>query len=774
MIILEPITINEDTNKNYKAAAILLSKTITHCRICSAEGEWSGTGNQIECKMWNCQPPPALANGTINYTSTSLNSSALYTCDAGYEFSPTSTFRSVSGDTPRTLVAVCNDERLWLTESNDVLDEDFFCHQINCPEPPVIHNTLLVDVVTGFHVVNATVRYECLAGFEHLGSRPELTCTDTGTWSLPFFECLRIDCGPPQPIRHGNFTTDDVTGVGAVAEYACDTDHYLATYERTRTCGPNGLWTSEYIECLPYGQEHCGDPPWIGNASVQVNSAQILQVALYTCAEGYEHAWANSYECSDLFRSWFGPEVHCQPVNCSDPPYVEYSNVSYQKTIFGSQAVYFCHADRLAPNGNTKPCTSEGSWTAEPVVECLLPETITCGSPPHIPHSSRTYTSTVNGSVALYACDYGFTGKQFEASCGADGRWELRDPHDCSPVDCGAVPIIENSVTTRVSDTTYGHVAVYECLQDFTHTGPSLKTCEANQRWSSYIVECAPENSISCGDPPKRDHANVTFESRAAGAIARYSCIAGYKGNDTGSVCQTDGQWSESDILCEPVYCDAPMARAHSIVQPNDQHIRYGQSVIHFCFQGYVPSTNSPLVSTCLEDGSWSQVDGFCDTPIIDMGVECAGDPPVIPNGRVSSQTGTHVGATMQYSCDAAHFPVLPPEVFSITCLPGGKWSSKPLTCVASQCLTDAKPNVANSVFRGLRDLSPPSSTVEAIFECDEGYTTDGLPQTSINYQVIIYCDMLTGWLSGSLDIQGCLPVDCGTIQATGDLETVR
>ena len=277
------------------------------------------------------------------------------------------------------------------------------------------------------------------------------------------------------------------------------------------------------------------------------------------------------------------------------------------------------------------------------------------------------YQYTTLGSIVIYG---GFTGQQFEASCGADGRWEVRDPHDFSPVDCGAAPTIEKSVTARVSGTTYGHVAVYECLEDFTHTGPSLKTCEANQHWSSYIVECAPENSVSCGDPPTRDHADVMFESRAAGATARYSCIAGYTGSDTGSVCQTDGQWSEPDILWEPVYCDLPSAVLNSHISVTDFRLHLGRSVVHACNPGFTSSSGAPLESTCLDDGTRSLPGGLCHTVQVNDSDICGPTVPLVSQGQPSIEHTFHVGSVLKYTCDPCYYPVPPSEYFAHTCQP--------------------------------------------------------------------------------------------------------
>ena len=182
-----------------------------------------------------------------------------------------------------------------------------YCKQIKetyCPTVPDIANAMVVGGQTEPLPANAAVRYECLDGYKHLGSDPELMCTDNGTWTFQFFECLKIDCGRPEPVTNAIITINNGTGFAAKAEYTCHRGHYHASNQWTRTCGPDGHWTREFIECVPYGVEHCGDPPPVMDASVEIYSAQLTGLAIYTCTEGYVNFWTNSYECSETFKSW--------------------------------------------------------------------------------------------------------------------------------------------------------------------------------------------------------------------------------------------------------------------------------------------------------------------------------------------------------------------------------------------------------------------------------------------------------------------------------------
>ena len=369
------------------------------------------------------------------------------------------------------MMSVCSDERLWIIHSTKTPSNELTCVQTNCPPAPAIMNALMVGGNNGPFTVNKTGYYKCLDGYKQLGIYPLLTCTDNGTWSFPFFECLKIDCGLPQPINNAIVNTDNGTNVGSKAVFTCERGFYHATGQYTRICGSDGLWSAEFIECVTCGQEHCGDPSPIKDANVEIYSEQGAWTAIYSCNDPYEHSWSNSYDWASPLFFWIaGPVVECMIADCGDPPPVENSIARYNPTTVGRAVFYQCNAGYVATGNTIKKCTTEGKWASEPVVECVLPGTITCGSPPHILNSSRIYTSITTGSVANYTCNFGSSGEPFRAICGADGRWKLTEPFGCSLVACGAVPVVTNSASVRLSGKLYGDVVLYQCLEGYIHT----------------------------------------------------------------------------------------------------------------------------------------------------------------------------------------------------------------------------------------------------------------------------------------------------------------
>ncbi|GFO28879.1 sushi, von Willebrand factor type a, egf and pentraxin domain-containing protein 1 [Plakobranchus ocellatus] len=732
-------------------------------RTCDEHGNW--TGELIVCQEWNCESPPLLSSAHISYTETGFQSSAVYSCEAGFAFQ---SFTAI-GAVPETSLSenvTCNENREWVNAEGKFA-RDLYCEEIKCPQAPDIANAKLLGKNIAPFTVNTTIHYTCLQGYRLLGLDPVLTCDVDGSWSFPFFECLKIDCGYPRSEKDSRLSLNSGTGFGAVAEYTCESGYIQISQANTRTCLSNGLWSREFIECALEESRHCRDPPVIENAISETISSQIGGIAIYRCLDGYRHFFTNAFLCYPGFLSWISfPDVQCVPIECGDPPFVENSYAIYENTSFGSKVFYRCRSDMVSPHGDSYECTSEGKWTTEPLVECLSSKTITCGSPSIIENSVRTYTSTTLGSTINYICGEGFTGEPFEAECEDDGLWKLKGSHGCIPVNCKNPPMVENTVINHISGTMYGDAAKYECLLGYVHTASSLKTCEANAEWSANIVECVPENATFCSEPPLRDNSVFTYHSRATGASAYYSCVEGFTISNASSDCNANGVWSEPYIVCNPIYCNNPPSLQNAYTFPDEPNIQFGISIIHICMQGFTSSTGLPLTSTCLENGSWSHIDGSCEPVVVNMNEVCTEDAPDIPNTHVISQAGTYVGASVKYSCNTAYFPVPHFDFLFHACLKGGTWSTTFFKCMPTWCIKDPPPPIPNTEMVGLVPSTYSFHIVTAVYNCITGHSVDGRPGLADGNNTspgTLRCDLYIGWDSDSQTILECVPFQCGT-----------
>ncbi|RUS78166.1 hypothetical protein EGW08_014075, partial [Elysia chlorotica] len=437
--------------------------------MCQENEEWSPVG--VTCIPVPCGDAPSANNTDVTYIRLDVDLfKAQYTCHPGFKFA--------NGD----LTVTCNAERRW--ESHGTFVDEFECEQIRCPPPPDIAKAVLNSSNVDVFTINSTAYYTCVDGSKLVGLQPLLSCTEDATWSVAFFECRKIDCGKPPPIPNAQVSFDGGTGEGAVALYTCESDYTLVSKRNNRTCGPDGLWTSEFIECLSSGVEHCGDPPPVEFATVSLQSAVRGSLAIYDCQEGYRHTWSNIMECSNISESWTAiPIVNCAPMDCGWPPeIVNTDSMLHAGTTFGSTVSYHC-SNRPNSDATNAICSSEGSWVLDAPVECHFQETVTCGPPPYVLNSVMTYDSTTVASVASYSCDPGYKGAPFEAHCDPSGVWNLQEPNGCLPVECGPIPIVESIESVQTSSNTYGGVAAYQCPPGYIHTGPSLKTCQVDQEW---------------------------------------------------------------------------------------------------------------------------------------------------------------------------------------------------------------------------------------------------------------------------------------------------
>ncbi|XP_070561156.1 mannan-binding lectin serine protease 1-like [Ptychodera flava] len=98
------------------------------------------------------------------------------------------------------------------------------------------------------------VRFTCNPGYYLVGSESRL-CTQDGTWTGVQPYCQIVDCGRPEEIDNGHFTTtnDNFTYTNAVV-YSCD-DYYEIVGSSVRFCETNALWSDTRPHCEPI----CGE-----------------------------------------------------------------------------------------------------------------------------------------------------------------------------------------------------------------------------------------------------------------------------------------------------------------------------------------------------------------------------------------------------------------------------------------------------------------------------------------------------------------------------------
>jgi sugar lactone lactonase YvrE len=107
----------------------------------------------------------------------------------------------------------------------------------------------------------------------------------------------------------------------------------------------------------------------------------------------------------------------------------------------------------------------------------------------------------------------------------------------------------------------------------------------------------------------------------------------------TTRTCQTDGTWTGTAPMCNPVDCGALIAPTNGTV--NAPTTTYQTTATYACSSGYAPSAGA--TRTCQANGTWSGSAPTCNL------VDC-GALPAPTNGTVSVPTTTYQ-STATYSC---------------------------------------------------------------------------------------------------------------------------
>ncbi|MBU6163129.1 MAG: SUMF1/EgtB/PvdO family nonheme iron enzyme, partial [Myxococcales bacterium] len=272
----------------------------------------------------------------------------------------------------------------------------------------------------------------------------------------------------------------------------------------------------------------------------------------------------------------------------------------------------------------------------------------------------------------------------------------LQEPPDCDALACG-------ESQNRVCELLALGAACGDCLTGFEASGAS-EPCVA----------------VSCGEPPLAP-AYALLEGTTStlyGGEASYACDDGY--STTGTIdgarefnrrCGADGVWEGTDAACSPVDCGAapaPFPNARRVSEP----CAYFSCVARYaCNEGYrvTPSLLSDFALTCTSSGRWTE-QPTC------VPVDCG--PLSAPlYGRVTTNSGTTLGATATYACD---------EGYTLTgsgarlCQASGTWSGSAPGCLQIDC--GAAPNIASGRVSASGTVF--GSTAE--YACDSGWSLSG------------------------------------------------
>ncbi|CAH1243596.1 CR1 [Branchiostoma lanceolatum] len=676
----------------------------TASQMCQANGTWSGEAPK--CERISCGQPAEIQHGSLAVGDVRYESIVRYDCDVGH---------ILIGNDTRT----CDSDGRWKPGPPQ-------CTPIRCDHPPKIMHGIIISS-SDISVYESVITYNCEPGYVIQGES-NMTCLADGSWSCQPPTCVAISCGAPPEFPHAKAVGEIYTFKSKV-QYVCEPG-YESDKPADSTCMANKSWSVPVVNCNPVS---CGKPDDVENAFVKGSSFTYRSIITYHCIEGYVLVGEGIQECQ-ANRSWNGATPHCERAPCKPPPALKYGQPLALNLKYGDTVQYDCDKGFELVSTGRRKCLADGTWSEEEV-QC---EPVQC-SVPSLHHGSIHGADFHYGKTVRFKCNEGYVLDGAEAAtCEADRSWSHALP-SCQPVSCGRPALVGNGTLIGGNFDFQGEVT-YTCDKGYYLVGNSRRRCLANKTWSGKTPECEP---VSCGNPPKLQYGSNKVPNIHYKGVVQYRCYLGWtlKGGSS-QTCLSDGRWSGSPPVCEPVSCGEPPTVENGVVKGTN--FSYTSVVRYECDHGYELQGNGTRV--CLAEGEWSQSNAFC------RAISC-GPPPTVDNGRFVGNNFTY-GRSVLYKCDEGY--ELAENSKNLTwCGADGLWSDwkdesdetdKPPTCQPVSC--KHPPSVDNGLI-GISDFKF-QSVIH--YKCNTGYVLKGASERT--------CQANRTWSGPE---PKCDPVYCGS-----------
>ncbi|XP_037387753.1 sushi domain-containing protein 1 isoform X1 [Pygocentrus nattereri] len=418
----------------------------------------------------------------------------------------------------------------------------------------------------------------------------------------------------------------------------------------------------------------CGPPPSVPHA-VQLSPSltRFGSVVRFGCADGFVWRGGGNSSVCTADGHWSGPSMHCEEVNCGEPPSPPHSERLWGgRSSLGSTALYVCVAGFYnAGTQNVSVCSALGSWSHTD----FLCREIQCGAPPPLPHTVVLWDgSSKVGSVAVYECEAGYrmVGSGHESECNIHGQW-TRTHITCEEIRCGEPPVVPHSGQLWNGSVRFNSTVMYYCNEGYyPAVGENKSVCTENGSWSKTTLTC---REIKCGVPPSFPHAVMLWNGLSkVGTEVRHKCSDGFYnvGKQDVSVCSSRGTWSLPHFLCREVDCGAPPPLPHTVLSWNGSS-SLGSVAVYECEAGY-GSVSAESQSVCGSRSRWSPVHLHCEE------IRC-GPPPSPPLTQLSWDGSSVPGSVALYSCPRG-LRLEGHKNYS-TCTTEGMWEMVFITCRA-------------------------------------------------------------------------------------------
>ncbi|XP_057179125.1 sushi domain-containing protein 1 isoform X3 [Triplophysa rosa] len=482
------------------------------------------------------------------------------------------------------------------TQPFNPLRDKAYCEVTDCGSPPSVPHAEQISPTTTHYT--SELQYRCVEGFQWKRGRNSSLCGLDGRWDGPSLVCEEVDCGEPRFLPHSQMIWNNMSGMGSVVLYVCDSQFSNSGRQNVSLCSSHGTWTNPDFLCE---EIKCGSPPVLPHSVLLwTGVSQIGSVALYQCDVGYHSLDSENVSVCKSDGHWSKLwRFSCEEIVCGNPPTRPHTvQVWNGRVTFTSTVTYRCEHGYYAKHGNnTSVCAENGSWTTP----TLLCGEVDCGAPRSLPLSVMMWRGdSAVGSRVIYKCIEGFNNVRNEETsvCDSEGIWSQPD-FLCKEVDCGWPPPLRHSVVMWNNSSGLGSVALYLCEAGYRRVGEgNVSVCNSNAKWSKIDMRC---EEINCGDPPVFPLTDRNRnETSTPGSVVKYTCKNGLKqeGNKNTSTCLSDGTWEKISVTCTAHCGPAPDVPHTEVMWDNST------AAIHRCVKGYYSRTGSDI-SMCDITGKW-------------------------------------------------------------------------------------------------------------------------------------------------------------------------
>ncbi|XP_044870375.1 complement receptor type 2-like [Mauremys mutica] len=708
-----------------------------------------------QCEETQC-PVPRIQHGSLksplphNYT---YRTSVTFQCDPGYILRGADRIQ-------------CQADGKWYPQVP-------ICDLGRCSYPPVLacadrsdHREFLVGTV---------VTYSCKPGYTRIpGVSPHVTCLTNFTWSKISELCQKTRC--PKPMVENGKQISPVETEYTYANrvvFQCDPDYILRGSEGI-VCRSDGMWHPP----VPFCDKTCGRPPTLTNGLHNGGMKEYFPYesqVTYSCGNGLSLIGESSIYCTSdgVNMMWSGPAPQCKVVRCPRPQ-VENGRMTTTRQAFtyGVTVRFSCKEGYLLHGSRVSQCQDDNAWnppapSCQPV-QCSKPD-VQNGRMVNALDEKMWYN--VNESIT-FKCSPGYhfsdhwylpTTDSLSITCSANGNWtalpkcqKQSNTEECTGareskefLHCD-VPLTELRTLLELKKLYLEIQKLKREIKKLPRPTPPpffslvLSTAPAAARSSlsapamspglpgpalalgllALLLLLLPGTRSDCGPLPKLNYAIPSdmdwIEGFPVDTQVTYKCRDGFfkiPGKSDTVVCLSNSQWSNINEFCGRG-CDVPTRLKFAALSKDDESRNYyppGITVRYTCRPGYENITEMLLVSTCLDNLTWSEAPEFCRR-------KSCGHPGEVLHGRAVHKTEFLYGAKIDFLCEDGYKLIGRPFIHCGLKGDEVEWSELP-TCQAITC--SSPPYIANGTYdsRGAENFAY-NSTVT--YRCDRGFQLIG------------------------------------------------